>query len=156
MTHDPALVTKLDELLEAIQGYDDPRRATEPWKQVYRLLQKTDIPPGRLTAIVGMRDVIGLTGLIEQLSGPEDSAAASTDIPDTETCRRALRAFRKRQALTRLDEESTLGRSPLTSGKGASGAIVPPVEWPESVWQELVRQGRLHYVGHGMYELPKA
>ena len=38
MACDPEIVTKLDELLTAIGGYDDPRRATAEWKQVYKLL----------------------------------------------------------------------------------------------------------------------
>ena len=32
-------------------------------------------------------------------------------------------------------------------------AIEPPAEWPAEVWAELVRQGRLNYLAHGLYEL---
>ena len=42
MAYDPAIVTKLEELLTAIGGYDDPRRATSEWKQVSKLPQKAD------------------------------------------------------------------------------------------------------------------
>jgi len=67
-----------------------------------------------------------------------------------------MRAFRKRLSLTILDEESKLGHGPLSKGSGASiAAIVPPSEWPESVWQELVRQGKLRCIGQGVYELTK-
>jgi len=158
MSCDPELTAKLDELLAAIGEYDDPRRASAEWKQVFKLLGKTDTPSGRVTAVVGMRDVAGLTEILEQLRAPEAEAPASTgDAPSPETCKRALRAFRKRLALTVLDEESTLGRSPLTKGHSAnSAAIVPPTEWPDAVWQELVRQGKLRYIGHGLYARPKA
>lgn len=157
MTDEATTVTKLDELLAAIRGYDDPRRAAAEWKQVYKLLQKTDLRSARVTHIVGMRDVAALAGLIEQLRAPE-AAPAAADAPSAETCKRALRAFRKRLTLTRLDEESTIDmHRPLSKGSASLGpaAIVPPVEWPQSVWQELVRQGKLHYIGGGLYELTK-
>ena len=67
-----------------------------------------------------------------------------------------MKAFRKRLSLTVLDDESTLGHGPLSKGSsGSVAAIVPPSEWPESVWQELVRQGKLRYYGRGFYELAK-
>jgi len=156
MTSAPTIVTQLDELMTAIRGYDDPRRAAGEWKQVYKLLQKTDLPSVRVTHVVGMRDVVRLTELIDQLRAPA-AAAAPPDTPSAGTCRRAMRAFRKRLALTRLDDESQISsHSPLSKGaESRLAAIVPPSEWPESVWQELVRQGKLRYIGHGVYELTK-
>lgn len=153
MTIDPKTVTRLEELMTAIRGWDDPRRATGEWKQVYRLLQNTELPPGRVTGVVGMRDVPGLAELIDRLRAP--AAKPQDDAPDAETCRQALRAFRKRLTLTRLDDESKLGRGPLSKSADGGAAIVPPMEWPESVWNELVRQGSLRYIGHGLYELTK-
>ncbi len=160
MTDDPTTVAKLDELLTAIRGYDDPRRAGTEWKQVYKLLQKAGLPAGRLSGVVGMRDVAGLVELIDQLRSPTAAAsaaeAAEAAAIDPDTCKRAMKAFRKRQALTRLDDESKLGRGPLSKGPDDSfAAIVPPHEWPEPVWQELVRQGKLRYLSQGFYELPK-
>ena len=154
MASDPTIVTKLDELRTAIQGYDDPRRAAGEWKQVYKQLEKTDLPKTRVTHVVGMRDVAQLTEVIEQLRDPAAPVPPHGEVPSAETCRRALRAFRKRVALTRLDEESRINsHSALTKGKDPSTmAIIPPTEWPESVWLELVRQGKLHYTGHGFYQ----
>jgi hypothetical protein len=155
MTDDPTIVTKLAELLTAIKGFEDPRRAMAEWKQVHKLLQKTDVPAIRATNIVAGRDLARLTELVGQLQAPAE--AAPVDVPDLETCRQAFRAFRKRLALTRLDDESRISNhSPLSKGEGSRiGAIMPPIEWPHSVWQELARQGRLIDVGHGFYELPK-
>lgn len=155
MTTDPTIVTKLDELLAAIKGYGDPRRAAAEWKQVFKLLEKTDLPSPRIAGIVGMRDVARLQEAVDLLRAPAQ-AAPQGDIPDAETCRQALRAFRKRSDLARLDEESRLGRSPLSKGAAPhAAAIIPPGEWPEAVWQELVHQGKLHGVGGGFYELTK-
>jgi len=155
MTSDPAVLTKLDELMAAIRGFDDPRRATVQWKQVYKLLTGSPVPPARVTHVVGMRDLVGLAELVDQLRSPV--APAPRDAPDAATCQRALRAFRKRLSLTRLDDESRISpHSPLSKGGGLGlTAIVPPDEWPESVWRELVRQGRLRDIGRGLYELLK-
>jgi hypothetical protein len=76
------------------------------------------------------------------------------DAVDPATLKRAMKAFRKRLKLTRLNEESKLGRSPLTGGKHSDVvAIMPPHQYPPEVWQELVRQGRLKDTGGGFYEL---
>ncbi len=66
MPADPAALAKLNELLAAVQGYDDPRRASNEWKQIFRLLQQAGAPAGRATGIVGMRDVAGLVALVEE------------------------------------------------------------------------------------------
>jgi len=158
MAKDPATLTRLDELITAIRNCGDPRRASAEWKQVYRLLQQTDLPAARVTYIVGMRDVDGLAGLIDQLREPAPAMPPPADVPDAETCKRAMRAFRKRLALIRLDDESKISsRSPLSKGadRAVTNAIIPPNEWPEAVWQELARQGKLVHIGRGFYELPK-
>ena len=150
MTMDATDLESLGALLDKIRGYDDPRRAAAEWKQAYRLLQKADLPSGRVNAVVGMRDVAGLAELVCRVGAPADSQAQI----DPETLKKAYEAFRKRLKLTVLDEQSTLGRSPLTKGAGSAVAVVaPPVEWPAEVWQELVRQGKLRYAGGGLYAL---
>ena len=77
--------------------------------------------------------------------------------PDSEELRRALKAFKKRMKIMRREEESSLGRGPLSGGKRATiVAIVPPSQFPREVWDKLVQQGKLRYSGHGLYELPPA
>ena len=68
--------------------------------------------------------------------------------------KRAMKAFRKRLKLMRLDEESGSSRGTFSSGK-VSGvvAIRPPNQFPQEVWDELVRLGRLIESG-SLYELP--
>lgn len=83
----------------------------------------------------------------------EPNEMPAPEPPSREELKAALKAFNKRLRLTRLDDESKIGRSAM-SGGGKSGvvAIRPPDQYPQSVWDELVRQGKLKYVGHGLYE----
>ncbi len=85
----------------------------------------------------------------------EESEAGSPSEPfSKEEFKLAMKAFRKRLRLTRLDDESKLGHGAMTSG-GKSGivAVAPPVQFPKAIWGELVTAGKLKYVGHGLYEL---
>jgi hypothetical protein len=71
-----------------------------------------------------------------------------------EELKKALKAFKKRLKLTRLDEDSRLGHGPL-SGTGRSQilAIQPPGGFPREIWDELAAQGFLRRSGYGLYEL---
>ena len=74
--------------------------------------------------------------------------------PTKEQLKGAMKAFKKRLKFTRLDAESQLSKNPLSTGRGHGiVAIVPPVDYPQSVWDELVRLGRLKRAGQGLYEL---
>jgi hypothetical protein len=74
--------------------------------------------------------------------------------PTREEVKAALKSFKKRLKLTRLDAESNLGGGPLSSGRDSGiVAITPPSGFSQSVWDELVRQGKLKKAEHGMYEL---
>ena len=89
----------------------------------------------------------------DQPENERQSTPPPSGIPNEEL-KKAMKAFKKRLKLTRLDDESRLGRGAM-SGGGKSGiqAIEPPNQYPKAVWDELVRQGRLRYAGHGLYEM---
>lgn len=74
---------------------------------------------------------------------------------DPAQLRNAMKAFKKRLKLARLDADSSVGRGPFSSG-GTSGivAIPPPTRYPQAIWDELVRLGKLRRAGQGLYELP--
>ena len=78
-------------------------------------------------------------------------------MPSTEDDRKkALKAFKKRLKLTRLDDESRLGRSPLTgSGGDKVISIQAPAGFGKEIWEELVEAGFLRRDGIGFYELIK-
>ncbi len=74
--------------------------------------------------------------------------------PSPEQLKAALKAFKKRLKLTRLDEESKISNRALTGGKKSSvSAIQPPNDYPRVYWDALVKEGHLRYIGSGMYEL---
>ncbi len=85
----------------------------------------------------------------------DEPGAALPSGLDSAQLKNALKAFRKRLKLARLDDESRLGHGAMSSG-GRSGiaAIQPPIRYPQAVWDELVRQGKLRHTQHGLYELP--
>ena len=77
------------------------------------------------------------------------------DGPTADEQRRAMKAFKKRLKLTRLDDESKLGHGPMSGGRSSGVvAIVPPAQYPKRVWDALVERGRLIYAGQGLYQLP--
>ena len=74
-------------------------------------------------------------------------------MPTDEELKRAFKAFKKRLKLTRLDDESRLGRSPLTGGGTGIESIIPPREFPPEVWDELVKRGQLSRDADGFYRV---
>ena len=88
------------------------------------------------------------------MSTPESTESTTPGGPSPEELKQALKAFKKRLKLTRLDAESNIGVGPM-SGGADSGivAITPPNQYPKTVWEALVQQGKLKRDGEGMYAL---
>ncbi len=90
----------------------------------------------------------------QQAAAPTTSSPAAAAPPSPEVLKAALKAFKKRMKLTQLDDESRVGRSPMSGGQKSSiAAITPPDQYPRAVWDELVKQGKLTSASHGMYGL---
>ena len=74
--------------------------------------------------------------------------------PTKDELKAAFKAFKKRLKLTRLDQESKMTRRPTTSGAPSDViAILPPDQFRQEIWDELVKQGKLRRDKHGFYEL---
>jgi len=96
-------------------------------------------------------------GAIDGLPPAGAASAATPDAPSSppDVLKSAYKAFKKRWKLTRLDHDSRIGRGPLSAGhKSAIVGIEPPKEFPRTVWEELVKQGRIKRAGTGIYALP--
>ena len=75
-------------------------------------------------------------------------------MPSDEDLKKALKIFKKRLKLTRLDDESRLGRSPLTGGQnGMIESITLPREVKQEIWDELIKRGQISSEGDGFYRL---
>lgn len=71
-----------------------------------------------------------------------------------EELKKAIKAFKKRLKLTRLDEESRLGHGPLSgTGKQQIVSIQPPSGFGREIWEELADKGYLRRDGIGFYQL---
>ena len=155
-----------DQLEAAIRVIEDAVEAIEQhggepaeWGQLQRLLLKAKAEPGMVARAVIGRDLDLVRSTINVLRGIEtvQEAPEPPPLPDVpeETLRNAMKAYRKRMKLMKLDHESKLGRSPLTSGKDAGfESILPPEEFAPEVWQVLAARGELEATGQGFYKLP--
>ena len=91
------------------------------------------------------------TGAVPLGMAPRTAPLAPFYTPDD--FKMAMKAFKKRLKLARLDEESKLGRGPIGTGPNRVVAIMPPSQFPRGIWEELVKQGRLKKSGRDMYEM---
>lgn len=121
------------------------------WAEASRALDLAGESDAELRAAVADQDAAGLCAVLDQWASGERHLPAS----DRTVLKRAMKSFRKRLKLTRLDDESGLGGSPMSGGAHSSiVGVAPPSHYASDVWVELVRQGRLRAGGQGTYELP--
>jgi hypothetical protein len=70
-----------------------------------------------------------------------------------EEMRKAFKAFKKRLKLTQLEEDSRLGRSPLTGARSQIVSIQPPAGFGRDIWEQLADAGYLVRDGGGFYSV---
>ena len=153
----------LNELQAAAQRIADasPATAGPHWGAMHKLLLKAKVAPGEIMPLVAGRDLDGLHRLLAKLAGApmvEEPKGPSKPKPeiDHDTLAHAMKAFRSRMKLTRLDAESRLGVGPMTGGKKHGiDAIIPPREIPHEVWEALADEGKLRRFDGGFYGLPE-
>ena len=155
-----ALVEALIALRPALEDGDSGRS----WGEAHKLFLKTSIDSARLGPMVIGRDLALFDQLILSLQGVEEPEEATPAEPESdeprpeipvETLRKAMKAFRRRLKLTKLDMESKLGVGPMSGGRTADfESILPPHEFPPEVWKALAADGRLEATGRGFYKLP--
>lgn len=156
-------VEKLRQVTDTIGSATNGLVIVDSWALAGRLLSRLPVDAGEAARVVKGQDHTGLEAMVAGLEGgrPESPAgsksgddATDREVPEAEMVA-AMRAFRKRLRLARLDQESKLGGR-YTSGGKKSGieAIVPPNDFPAGVWRALARAGRLRDTGSGYYAEP--
>ena len=150
----------IHDLANVVQQICDAGDSAGPlWGQAHKLLIKTKADSTRSAKIIASRDIDDLIHLVHVMQGIEeehsdDPIDEPSEAIDHEVLKQALKAFRKRLKLTKLDHESRLGVGPMSSGREADfDAIVAPHEFKENVWLELTRTGQLESLGRGFYKL---
>lgn len=104
-----------------------------------------------LFVAIDERDLDALRSIVEEWK----SGTRNLTKHDREVLKRALKAFRKRLKIVQLDSESSVGGGPTSSGKQSSiVGVRAPDQYPQEVWDVLVRQKRLVADRDGIYELP--
>ncbi len=68
-----------------------------------------------------------------------------------EELKRALKAFKKRLKLSKLDDESGLSRG--GAKRSRITGITPPTGHPPGIWEELVKLGKLKREMGGTYSV---
>ena len=158
---DPSIQHELIALVQELRAFDDPRRASTQWKAALNLLRKTDLDPNHVANVVAGRNLKALEEMVAQLatgSPPPATDDALRKPPPGFTeddLAAAMKAFRKRLKLTRLDDESKINsRNPLSKGQPSKiDEIMPTFDWPREVWETLVKRGKLRATGRGFYQL---
>ena len=128
---------------------DDP--TPDAWARAGEALGDAREAEPAAAAAIDARDSTALRSLVDAWT----SGQSLLPERDRAVLKRALKAYRKRLKVTRLDDESKVGGSPMSGGRHSSVVgVQPPERYPRAVWDELVRQGRLLYE-RGAYVLPE-
>lgn len=142
------LSTVLDGVVAELSARPDD---ASPWSTAQQALAATGSSEPALAAVLAAGDLAALQDLVAAWKSGKQPLPSC----DREVLKRAMTAFRKSLKITRLNDESSLTRNPMTQGRN-SGILgmTPPSRYPPEVWRELARQGRLIAAKQGIYELP--
>ncbi|MHC5209321.1 MAG: hypothetical protein ACYTG2_01215 [Planctomycetota bacterium] len=124
--------------------------SSEDWPAARAALDATGEAQGELLAIIEARDRTALAALLHAWT----AGKTVRPVHDRGVLKRALKAFRKRLKIDRLDEESRIGGAFSKGERSGLLGIQPPDSYGPDVWAELVRTGRLIDAGQGVLELP--
>ena len=148
------LIQKLRQTVEELRTPKSPKAADEGWALAERLLTRVPVDQTEASRACAERDIDGFDALVSGLENPAPKANPTVAVTEAQMDA-ALRAFKKRLKLTRLNDESKLGNRYVTGGhKSSIDAIQPPRDHPQEVWAALVAAGRLKDTGKGFYALP--
>lgn len=143
---------KLREVTDTIGTSKNGLQIVDAWALAGRLLSRFPVDARESKRVLAAKDHAGLDALVRGLENPAPKVQTGAGVSEGEMVA-ALKAFRKRLKLTRLDQESKLGGRYTSGGKKSDiDAITPPTEFPPEVWRALEDAGKLRRVGSGMYE----
>ncbi len=147
---------KLRQVVEDIRDNKDPMKLQANWDLAVRLISRFPADQDAAMQAYKDKDFDAFDAILTQIENPakQQDDADNGPVEVTSEMREALKAFRKRLKLTRLDDESRIGNRQLTGGlRSEIDAIEPPREFSDKVWKDLARAGVLKHTGQGFYQL---
>jgi len=147
---------KLRQVVDEINANKDPLKLQGSWDLAIRLISRFPVDQDAAMEAYKAKDFVAFDAILTKIESPQIKKADADEglVEVTNEMREALRAFRKRFKLTRLDDESRMSTRQLTGGaKSEIDAIVPPREFPDKVWKQLAKAGVLKHTGQGFYLL---
>jgi len=145
------LLNRMRELAGRIAAAGDEAEAEAGWRALERLLEQAGADEKEEIALPVLDQ--SLADVHALLDGWESGTVALAEW-DRAVLKRAMKAYRKRLKLVRLDDESSASRNPLSRGDESTIlGVRPPQQYPQEVWDCLVAQGRLRDAGGGLLEL---
>ncbi len=150
---------KLRSIVDELRDPKDPMKILDNWGLAGRLgARMPGVDAERLQRVVEAKDITGLDDIVTRLENPEaepEPEPVSAESFSKDQLSEAMRAFRKRVKLMRLEDESKLRGKRLSSGRASSiDAIMPPGEFPRAIWVALEQEGKLVHTGQGFYMEP--
>lgn len=145
------LVNRMRDLAGRVAAAGDEAEAEAGWRALERLLEHAGAEEKEEIALPVLdRSLADVHALLD---GWEAGTVALSEW-DRAVLKRAMKAYRKRLKLVRLDDESSASRNPLSRGDESTIlGVRAPEQYPQEVWEFLVTQGRLRDAGGGLLEL---
>jgi len=146
---------KIRQLTDQIRTSQNGLEVVDAWALVERLCARMPVDASEAQRVFKEKDADGLGVLVTLLENPEAKPEPAEAAVSEREMNDALRMFRKRIKLARLNDESRLGGRGMTAGKKSGIASMEhPKEFARPVWKALAKAGKLIDEGHGFYALP--
>ncbi len=146
---------KLRQLHGDIVAAKDGFKIVDAWALAERLTLRLPVDLDEAHRVFAQKDAAGLLAIIDRLEHPAKKQESELPAFHHDDLAAALRAFKKRLKIIRLNDESKLGGRYTSGGRSSKvDAIEPPGEFDPLIWRVLAREGKLTDTGGGLYALP--
>ncbi|MEM1072520.1 MAG: hypothetical protein AAGH71_06845 [Planctomycetota bacterium] len=148
------LTQKLRQLHADIAEAKDGFKIVDAWALAERLTLRLPVDLDEASRVFKDKDADGLLAIIDRLENPPKKEEAELPEFHHDDLAAAMRAFKKRLKVIRLNDESKLGGRYTSGGRTSKvDAIEPPGGFDPLIWRALAASGRLTDTGGGFYAL---
>jgi hypothetical protein len=148
------LTQKLRQLHADIAEAKDGFKIVDAWALAERLTLRLPVDLDEATRVFKEKDADGFLAIIDRLENPPKREEKPLPEFHHDDLAAAMRAFKKRLKIIRLNDESKLGGRYTSGGRTSKvDAIQPPDGFDDAIWKVLAKGGRLIDTGGGFYQL---